>query len=68
MNTDIHLHLQNEFWTNSSEPEKDRETISKLYIEGLLNVTSPARISGIVFVIAIMQILKEQMAKHVYYQ
>ena len=43
MNTDIHLHLQNEFWTNSSEPEKDRETISKLYIEGLLNVASPAR-------------------------
>ncbi|CAB4406084.1 unnamed protein product [Rhizophagus irregularis] len=32
-----------EFWTNASEPEKDRETIAKLYVEGLLYVTSPTR-------------------------
>ncbi|CAB4486000.1 unnamed protein product [Rhizophagus irregularis] len=32
-----------EFWTNASEPEKDRETIAKLYAEGLLYVTSPTR-------------------------
>ncbi|GET66621.1 hypothetical protein GLOIN_2v1774436 [Rhizophagus irregularis DAOM 181602=DAOM 197198] len=30
-----------EFWTNTSEPEKDHETIAKLYAEELLYVTSP---------------------------
>ncbi|RHZ84259.1 hypothetical protein Glove_84g140 [Diversispora epigaea] len=33
-----------EFWTNASDPEKDRETIIKLYTDGLLNITSPTRI------------------------
>ncbi|GES80390.1 hypothetical protein GLOIN_2v1767205 [Rhizophagus clarus] len=32
----------NEFWTNAPDPEKDCETIAKLYAEGLLSVTSPA--------------------------
>ena len=31
------------FWTNAPDPEKDRETIAKLYAEGLLNLTSPTR-------------------------
>ena len=35
-------HLQCEFWTNAPDPKKDRETIAKLYAEGLLNVTSQA--------------------------
>ncbi|RGB22570.1 hypothetical protein C1646_775865 [Rhizophagus diaphanus] len=33
----------NEFWTNASEPEKNHETIAKLYADGLLNVTFPTR-------------------------
>ncbi len=36
-------HLQCEFWTNAPDPKKDRETIAKLYEEGLLNITSPIR-------------------------
>ena len=34
-------YIYSEFWTNAFDPEKDRETIAKLYVEGLLNVTSP---------------------------
>ncbi|EXX61838.1 uncharacterized protein OCT59_023572 [Rhizophagus irregularis] len=31
-----------EFWTNATNPEKDRETIANLYVGGFLNITIPS--------------------------